>query len=103
MTNHPKIEDRLRQIELAGRYNGSHRKTILRMQNEYRRAVTGRSRVMAVKTFCAECMGWDAPLASAIRACTDQGCPLHPYRPYRESDTAHSDVKECHLSGVNAG
>ncbi len=67
------------------------------MQDEYRKAMTGKSRVMAVKTFCAECMAWERPLASAIRACTDQGCPLYPYRPYRESDAANSDAAECHL------
>ena len=102
MSNHPKIDDRLKQIEFAGKANGYSPTTITRMQDEYRRAMTGKSRVMAVKSFCAECLGWEKPLAKAIRACTDRGCPLYPYRPYREFDTAHSDAKECALSGVNA-
>ncbi len=103
MSNHPKINDRLTQIELAGHANGYSNTTITRMQDEYRRAMTGKSRVMAIKTFCAECMGWEKPLASAIRACSDQGCSLYPYRPFRESDTAHSDAVECQLSGVDVG
>lgn len=68
-----RIDDRLKQIDLAGKANGSHSKTITRMQDEYCRAMAGKSRVMAIKTFCPECMGWEKPLASAIRACTDQG------------------------------
>ena len=103
MNDHPKINDRLRQIEFAGKANGSHTKTNTRMQDEYRRAMTGKSRVMAVKAFCSECLGWEKPLAIAIRECSDPACPLYPYRPYRTAVNAQeSEANECTLSGVIA-
>jgi hypothetical protein len=102
MKHHRKINERLEQIQLAGKSNGSHSKTINRMQNEYRQAMSGKSRRLAIKCFCAECMGWEKPLANAIKACTDQGCSLYPYRPYQESVTAESDAKECTLSAAKA-
>ena len=103
MSDHPKINDRLRQIELAGKANGSHSKTITRMQDDYRRAMSGKSRVMAVKAFRSECMGCEKPLGIAIRECSDPGCPLHPYRPYRTTvDAQESEANERTLSGVMA-
>ena len=101
MSDHPKINDRLAQIEFAGKANRYGETTITRMQDEYRRAMGGKSRVMAIKTFCAECMGWEKPLSKAIRACTDQGCSLHPYRPYQKFDADESDTKECTSSGAS--
>jgi len=103
MSNQLKINDRLKQIEFAGKANRAHNKTITRMQDEYRQAMAGNSRRLAIKTFCAECMGWEKPLANAIRACTDQGCSLYPYRPYRTTvDTAETEPNERTLSGTNA-
>jgi len=102
MNHHPKIDERLKQIEFAGKANGSHSKTITRMQDEYRQAMSGKSRRLAIKCFCSECLGWEKPLAIAIRECSDPGCPLYPYRPYRTAvDTPESDVKECTSSGAN--
>ena len=46
----------------------------------YLLAVTGRSRRMAVRSFCLECMGWSKREA---QACNTISCPLWPYRPYR--------------------
>ena len=103
MNNHLKINDRLEQIEFAGKANRYSETTITRMQNEYLQAMGGKSRRLAIKTFCAECLGWEKPLANAIRACSDLGCPLYPYRPYQiTDDTQQSDPEECTLSGVIA-
>ena len=102
MSETKKIDDRLKQIEFARKANGYSPTTIVRMQDEYCRAMAGNSRKLAIKTFCAECMGWEKPLASAIRECSDLGCPLYPYRPYRTAvDAPESGAKECTLSGVN--
>ncbi len=43
----------------------------------YKQAMTGRSRRMAVRAFCLECMGWSA---NEVRDCTAPYCPLYPYR-----------------------
>ena len=52
------------------------------MQNVYDKAMTGNSRGSGVKAFCQECCGYDR---YEVSLCTDPGCPLHPYRPYRSS------------------
>jgi len=98
-----KIHDRIKQIEFAGKANGSHGKTITRMQDDNYKAMLGKSRVMALKSFCTECMGWEKPVANAIRECSDHGCALYPYRPYRTAvDAAESGAEQCVLSGRNA-
>ena len=102
MSKQQKINDRLEQIEWAGKANRYSETTITRMQNEYLQAMAGKSRRLAIKTFCSMCLGWEKPLANAIRACTDQGCSLYSYRPYQtKGDAAESDSVECTLSGVN--
>jgi len=103
MSSQLKINARITQIELAGKANGYSNNTITRMLNEYRKAMAGKSRVMAVKAFSSECLGGEKPLATAIRECSDPGCPLYPYRPYRMAvDAQESEGNECTLSGVIA-
>ena len=46
----------------------------------YIRAVRGKSPTAGLKAFCLECAGWDRAM---ITLCTDEGCPLWPYRPYQ--------------------
>jgi len=46
-------------------------------QNLYKKAMSGSSRKAAMKSFCAECVGY---VYSEIEQCTDVGCPLYPYR-----------------------
>ncbi len=46
----------------------------------YKRAMTGKSRVAAVKAFCLECVGH---ARKEITLCTSPACPLYPYRPYK--------------------
>ncbi|MCK9598489.1 MAG: hypothetical protein M0R06_05570 [Sphaerochaeta sp.] len=46
----------------------------------YRTAMKGKSRLAAVKAFCLECCGWER---EQVHDCTDTGCPLWPYRPFR--------------------
>jgi predicted nucleic acid binding AN1-type Zn finger protein len=82
-----KIQDRLEQIEFAGKANGYHEKTIVRMQTEYLQAMTTNRKAVAIKAFCQQCMGYDAGLAEHIRNCTAYGCPLHNHRPYRNKGT----------------
>jgi hypothetical protein len=43
----------------------------------YNRAMTGRSRKAAIRSFCIECMGYNE---KEIPICTDKGCPLFKYR-----------------------
>jgi hypothetical protein len=50
-----------------------------RYRPAYRAAMRGRSRKAAIKAQCLECCGWER---TEVQACTDTGCPLHPYRPY---------------------
>ena len=51
-----------------------------RFRETYRRAMSGGSRVAAIKSFCLECVGW---LPHEVECCTCPTCPLYPYRPYR--------------------
>jgi hypothetical protein len=102
MKQHEKINDRLEQIEWAGRANGYSDKTIARIQNEYRKAMDGKSRKIAIKSFCSMCLGWEKPLATSIRECPGVDRPIFPYRPYQESDAGKSNTVECALSGVDA-
>ena len=99
MSNHSKINDRLEQIELAGKANGYGEKTITRLQRQYRLAMQGKSRKHAINAFCAECMGWEAPLARSIRECTSPACPLYPYRQYQ---TDEPRAVECTLCASGA-
>ncbi len=98
MTNqHQEISDHLEQIELAGKANGYGEKTITRLQRQYKQAMEGKSRKLGINAFCAECLGWEAPLVNSIRGCTGLGCPLYPYRPYQTDDL---DPVECGLSAL---
>jgi len=48
----------------------------------YKKAMGGRSRKMAIKAFCLECVGWQR---NEVVLCTDKNCPLYPYRPYKQA------------------
>jgi len=41
-------------------------------------AWAGRSRKLAIKAQCVECMGFQR---SQVKGCTSFACPLYPYRP----------------------
>ena len=43
----------------------------------YDKAMKGRSRKAAMHMFCAECVGY---VSKEIELCSDEGCPLYPYR-----------------------
>jgi len=45
-----------------------------------------RSRKDAIKIFCVECVGCGPGYRVVIRECTDKGCPLYPWRPYKSND-----------------
>ena len=47
----------------------------------YLRAMSGKSAKSAIRAMCAMCFGW-ADFRKEIPNCTDQACPLYPYRPY---------------------
>lgn len=49
-------------------------------QSVYEKAMSGNSRQSAIKAFCLECCHWEY---NEVAACTDDGCPLYPYRPYK--------------------
>lgn len=50
------------------------------MQKTYDRAMTGKSKGSGIKAMCQECCNYDR---DEVSLCTDPGCPLYPYRPYR--------------------
>lgn len=51
-------------------------------QKTYKKAMQGKGLRAAVKAQCCECVNWKR---DEVTACTDQGCPLYPYRPYQEA------------------
>ena len=46
----------------------------------YAKALRGRSMRSGIKAFCLECVCYQK---EEIRNCTDDGCPLFKYRPYK--------------------
>jgi len=68
--NHPQVAKRLKQMPKLYR-------------DIYRRAITGKSLSSATKAQCLECTGW---VRKEVNLCTDEGCPLYPYRPYQEEN-----------------
>ncbi len=48
-----------------------------KFQALYRRAMTGKSRRAAVRSFCLECVGYQQ---AEVDRCPATACPLHPYR-----------------------
>ena len=55
----------------------------------YKSAMKGTSRKSAIHSFCLECTGYDK---EEVRLCTDLGCPLYEFRPYKER-SKHSDKR----------
>ena len=53
-----------------------------------------RSRKDAIKIFCVECVGGGPGYRGTIRDCTDRGCPLYPWRPYKGKDDSAADIPE---------
>jgi len=43
----------------------------------YQKAVSGRSRKAAIRSFCLECVGY---IEKEVPICTDGACPLYKYR-----------------------
>jgi len=52
-----------------------------RYKRIYKKAMRGRSLKTAVQAFCLECVCWQR---LEVEKCTDEACPLFPYRPYQE-------------------
>ena len=46
-------------------------------RNTYRKAMTGRKALVAIRQKCLDCMNWQE---SEIRRCEIEHCPLWPYR-----------------------
>ena len=69
---HHTIERRIRKIPLP-------------ILPKYMKAIEGNSRSAAVFSFCCECMGWDNYTAG-VKECTDLGCPLYNFRPYKDKE-----------------
>jgi len=46
----------------------------------YEKAKSGQSRSAGIKAFCLECCNWDF---NEVANCSDSGCPLFSYRPYK--------------------
>jgi len=63
-----------------------------------------RSRKDAIKIFCIECVGGAPGYRGEVRDCTDWGCSLHPWRPYKpgEIDESSDGVEKDKLVSVEA-
>ncbi len=56
-------------------------------QNNYQKAMRGRSHAAAIKACCLECVSYQR---EEVRLCVDSGCPLWPYRPFQDSKKGSS-------------
>jgi len=61
------------EAEMEGRLRQMPKK----FRGLYKRAMSGRSRKAAIRSFCLECVCWRE---QEVESCPDLGCPLHPYR-----------------------
>jgi hypothetical protein len=89
-TQQEQIEQRRKQMPKIHRAN-------------YDDAVSGKSRKAAIKAFCLMCVQWQK---EEVRLCTDLGCPLYPYRPYKNrakrcSEELSFGVKSQNSTGVS--
>ena len=64
----------------------------------YDRATGGKSKAMAIKAFCYECMGYDR---SEVLSCSDPACPLWMYRPGRSVSGKAQDGPLCAVESTN--
>jgi hypothetical protein len=56
----------------------------------YDRAMGGKSRKAAIKSFCLQCVGY---VRMEITKCTSPQCPLFHYRPIFDERTADNSVE----------
>ena len=56
---------------------------------DYDKAISGKSRKAAVKSFCLECMAWEK---EEVRQCTSLECPLYLFRPYKPKPKQASEI-----------
>ncbi len=54
----------------------------------YDKAMKGRSMKAAIKAFCLMCVQWQK---EEVRLCTDLGCSLYPYKPYKSRSNRVSE------------
>ena len=63
-----------------------------RSRNNYLTAMGGKSMAAGIKSHCMECVCW---VRTEVVQCTDLGCPLYPYRPFKgmlEAETEGPEV-----------
>jgi hypothetical protein len=66
------------------------REVLKKYRGLYERAMTGKSRRAAMRSFCLECCYWQI---KEVQKCGDDGCPLFPYRPQSRSTPEHSNAR----------
>lgn len=87
----------LENIEMNMKTNRTERKTRLPSTSLHKAFDNiDKSRKDAIKIFCIECVGCAPGYRAEIRNCTDYGCPLYPWRPYKgeEKPSEESSVEE---------
>ncbi len=70
-----------------------------KFQALYRKAMTGKSRRAAIRSFCLECVGYQQ---AEVERCSATGCPLHPYRLLSGGDKgglADETATKCQSQG----
>jgi hypothetical protein len=66
----------------------------------YERAMKGKSRKAAMHAFCLECCYWQI---KEVQLCSDDGCPLFPYRPRARSSQSSDNSAFSGLQSKNSG
>lgn len=75
LSREEQIEQRMRELPEKNR-------------GAYKRAMAGKSRKAAMESFCILCCGGEI---NEVFVCTDESCPLHPYRPQSRLSTGGSE------------
>ena len=78
-TKQPERKPRTRQEQIEDRFLDIPES----QQKNYLKATQGKASPRgAIKAFCCECVGYDR---AEVTMCSDLGCPLYLYRPFKSA------------------
>jgi hypothetical protein len=66
----------------------------------YERAMKGKSRKAAMHAFCLECCYWQI---REVQLCSDDDCPLFPFRPQSRNAPRRSNARTNGVESMRQG
>ena len=76
--------DTVKKIQKARAQLAENRTMGIKPLNPLEKAkLSPKSRVLAIKGFCFDCMGQEPGWRNSVRECPSKNCPLFCFRPYK--------------------